>query len=452
MAMMPILAALCFLPTGQSLEIGGLHFYLFRLVLLASLMRVTIRGEVTLFRWCLLDTLVFLWMMAFFGIGSLSHPGWASFITRGGVIFDWFTSYIVTRSLLRDRDDFLLQIRFLGIMMIPLAVAMIIETTTGRNSFAVVGGIGENDGLLRDGKVRAQGAFQHPILAGTFGATLLPLMIGLIRMRDRRLRWCGIIGSLCAASIVWAAASSGPLLAAFGSAVTFCCWRLRHSLRFVRLGLLMIVLILQVGMDRPVWWVFDSVSSFTGGTGWHRSYIIDAAIQHWDEWWLIGTPRTVHWGGYPPAPGDPNNIDITNEYIAQAVNGGLLTLCLFLMILWMCFKKLGSAFHTKRGSIKPDTEWLAWCTGVALLTHCISFFSIAYYDRTIFYFFWLLSAIAAGTMERTWLICDRSVRMVSPAADQQQSSDFSGAGGRDIKFPGAIRSVRRTRSTHESLR
>jgi hypothetical protein len=220
----------------------------------------------------------------------------------------------------------------------------------------------------------------------------------------------------------------------------------------VRVGLLLIVLILQAGMNRPVWWIFDSVSGFAGGGGWHRSHVIDAAIQHWDEWWLVGTPQTVHWGGETPPPGDPNNIDLTNEYVVQAVNGGALTLCLFLAILWTCFKQLGSAFCVKRGSIDSETEWLAWCTGVALFAHCISFLSVAYFDQTIFYFFWLVSAIAAGTMERTWLICDRSVRSVHRATNQPRSGGLSGGGGgHRVKRPGSTRGVRGTRSAGEPL-
>ena len=178
MAMMPILAAVCFLPIGESLQIAGLHFYLFRLVLLASLTRVLIRGEVMLIRWCLLDTLILCWATAFIGIGSLSHSGWPSFISRGGITFDWVVGYIVARSLLRDRSDFFLHIRFLAIMLIPLAAAMFVEAVTGRNPIAVLGGVGEIS-QIRNGTVRAQGAFRHPILAGTFGATMLPLMICL---------------------------------------------------------------------------------------------------------------------------------------------------------------------------------------------------------------------------------------------------------------------------------
>ena len=70
-----------------------------------------------------------------------------------------------------------------------------------------------------------------------------------------------------------------------------------------------------------------------GGTGWHRSFIIDAALKHIDEWWLVGTYRTVHWGGYPPPPADPENIDITNQYIVEGVKGGLVRLGLFILVI-----------------------------------------------------------------------------------------------------------------------
>ncbi len=73
------------------------------------------------------------------------------------------------------------------VILVPLVAAMLYEKATGRNVFAVLGGVSEMT-LIREGKLRAQGAFQHPILAGTFGATVLPLMVGLMRMKDRGLR------------------------------------------------------------------------------------------------------------------------------------------------------------------------------------------------------------------------------------------------------------------------
>ena len=226
MAMMPILAAVCFFPIGQSVDVAGLHFYLFRLTLLFSLTRVLIRGELMSVRWCLLDTLVLSWITAFLGIGSLSHLGLQSFVMRGGITFDWLISYIVARSLLRARNDLLLQLRFLAIMIIPLAAEMIVEHATGRNVFAVLGTVNENS-LLRDGEIRAQGTFRHAILAGTFGAVLLPLMSYLIWTRRG---WIGVIGFICAALIVWTANSAGAYLAAVAGMAGLCIWGLRRSL------------------------------------------------------------------------------------------------------------------------------------------------------------------------------------------------------------------------------
>jgi hypothetical protein len=405
-AIMPIFAGVVFLPIGQSLNVAGLHFYLFRLVLLAALVRMLIRGEARSVRWCRLDTLVLSWSIAVVVFGSLSHPGFAAMTTLLGGLYNGLASYIVARALVRDRGDFLLQLRFLAIMIVPLVVAMAVEKATGKNLFAVLGGVSATT-LIREGKVRAQGAFQHPILAGTFGATLVPLMLGLARMRDRRLKWSGVLGSVGSVAITLAAASSGALLAAETSAVALCLWPLRHSMRLLRIGLVLLVLVLQAGMNRPVWWIFDTVGAITGGTGWHRSYIIDAAIQHWREWFLVGTPVTAHWGGYPPPPNDPLNIDITNQFIAEAVGGGALRLILFVTIIATCFKHLGVAFRGKRRFIHPETEWLAWSTGVALVAHCIGFFSVAYFDQLIFFWFWLLAVFAAGTMERKWLVRDR---------------------------------------------
>ena len=406
-AMMPILAAVCFLPIGQSLQVAGLNFYLFRLVLFASLVRIVIRGEARDVRWCRLDTLVFCWAAVVVVFGTLGNPGLTPFITLLGALYNGLASYVVCRALVTDRKEFLIQLRFLAIMAVPLAVAMTLEKATGRNIFAILGGVPEFT-FVRDGKVRAQGAFKHPILAGTFGATLLPLMVAMAGMRDRSLKWSGVVGTACAAFIAWAAASSGAFLAAAGGVAALCLWPLRRSLRAVRIAAVLLVLVLQAGMNRPVWWIFDSIGGLTGGSGWHRSYIIDAAIRHFREWWLIGTPVTAHWGGYPPPPGDPNNIDLTNQFVVEAVGGGALRLFLFAAIIWLCFRSLGRAFRARGASIQPQTEWLAWCVGVTLLAHCVCFFSVAYFDQMIFYWFWLLSVIAAGTMQGTWLIRDRS--------------------------------------------
>src|SRR5262245_4146296 len=72
-AMRHSFALVCFLPIGQALQIAGLNFFLFRLVLLAALMRTLLRGEVRKVDWCRLDSLVSWWAIAYLVLGTLSH-------------------------------------------------------------------------------------------------------------------------------------------------------------------------------------------------------------------------------------------------------------------------------------------------------------------------------------------------------------------------------------------
>ena len=147
-------------------------------------------------------------------------------------------------------------------------------------------------------------------------------------------------------------------------------------------------------MKAPVYYLFARVSDIMGGTGWHRSFIIDAALEHIDEWWLVGTYRTVHWGGYPPPPADPENIDITNQYIVEGVKGGLLRLGLFILIISRGFKAIGRWTSLRRPPSR-SVQWLYWSIGVCLATHCVSYMSVSYFDQMVVFWYWLLAVIAA---------------------------------------------------------
>ena len=50
--------------------------------------------------------------------------------------------------------------------------------------------------------------------------------------------------------------------------------------------------------------------------------LIDGAIKHFPEWWLLGTSSTSHWGWHTA-------FDVTNQYVLEAVRGGLAGLVLF---------------------------------------------------------------------------------------------------------------------------
>ena len=77
-----------------------------------------------------------------------------------------------------------------------------------------------------------------------------------------------------------------------------------------------------------------------GGDGWHRSELIDTAIRHFHEWWLLGTQYTMHWMTFSNEI-EPGMADITNQYVFEGIKGGVVTLLLFIAIIALSFKAVG---------------------------------------------------------------------------------------------------------------
>ena len=146
-------------------------------------------------------------------------------------------------------------------------------------------------------------------------------------------------------------------------------------------------------MKAPVWFLISHLGDLIGGGGWYRSALIDAAIRHFDEWWLIGTGYTAHWmptGLYL----DPKSADITNYFIAQGVNGGLLSLILFIWLIVKCFKTVGVAVRNKAIFSIPE-RLMIWSLGCTVLGHVASFFSVSYFDQITIFWFLIIAMISA---------------------------------------------------------
>src|SRR5258705_7900880 len=107
-----------------------------------------------------------------------------------------------------------------------IAGCMVFELTSRHNPFYVFGGV--PDVLQERGdRVRCQGPFRIPILAGTFAATLFPLMIGLwFQATQRRsLAVIGMTGCLVATVL---SNSSGPLLSFVAAVGGLGLWKMRE--------------------------------------------------------------------------------------------------------------------------------------------------------------------------------------------------------------------------------
>jgi hypothetical protein len=397
-AVKALLAIAAFLPLGQQVVVLGIHVQFFRILMLIGYFRVISRGETRNFVMTTVDRLFIAWAVTGFVCGFLRKPAGLFGDECLGRFMNSCGVYFLVRFLTPDPAEIVEHVRFLAFIAIIMALAMAWEFATHHNLFSVFGGVPEIT-LQRDDsdRFRCQGSFRHPILAGTFGASLFPLMVGLWLAggRDRKLALVAVICCLFSAVV---AASSGAVMTCATALIGLALWPMRDRMHLLRRGIVAALIVAALTMKQPVWYLIARVSDLVGGGGWHRSYLIDQFVNHWNEWWIIGSSYTAHW-----APAgivlvvDPNNMDITNHYIAQGLQGGLLRLGLFIAIIVSCFKIVGRAV---RGDAEPPLpRRFLWAMGVTLCAHCTAFIAVSYFDQIEVFWFWLLAVIAAVPLQ-----------------------------------------------------
>jgi hypothetical protein len=389
-AIIPLFFTTVLMTLAQQFIIAGCHFTFVRILLLVGFVRVLATGEARDFVRTRIDTIFFYWVFASFIVGMILEPTHDQFISRAGFAYNALGIYFLVRCLVKDLDDAVFATRGLVILCVILSGFMIVERVTGRNLFSVFGGVSEFT-MVRDGSIRAQGPFGHPILAGTCGATLMPLFVGLWFYGKKLFAIAGVVGS---AIVVLASASSGPVMAACYGLLSFCFWPIRYHMRAIRWTLLLAAVGLHLFMTAPVWYLIAHLGSMMGGTGFWRAYLIDQFLTHIDEWWFLGTTYTAHWSPTGHGlPAFPRMTDITNQYVAEGVQGGILKLILFIVIIVNAFRVIGGVVRNTEDYETRD-RFMFWAFGCALVSHLVSFISVSYFDQVVVLYFSLLAFVS----------------------------------------------------------
>lgn len=383
-----LLVTAAIIPLGQQLVVFGLHFHFLRILLLVGLCRVFVRHEAVGFKLNKMDKLFLAWAVVGIFFGMLTKPGAEVF----GAAYNSLGTYFLIRIVMQRPDEIVGHLRIMAVVVLIIAASMCLEALTHKNLFSIFGGVPE---ILqeRDDRVRCQGPFRSPILAGTFAATLFPLMVGLWFQTNRKklIAVLGILGCVVATIL---SNSSGPLLCLLAALIGLGLWRVRDRMQILRRGTVALIIGLALMMKAPVWYLIARISDLVGGGGWHRAYVIDLAVNHVSEWWLAGTARTVNWApDYQVLLVDPNNIDITNHYVVQGINGGIWMLGLFLGMIVVGFKVVGTGARAAMDSALRRK--MTWAVGVSLAAHCTAFISVSYFDQIAVFWFWLLAVISS---------------------------------------------------------
>jgi hypothetical protein len=269
---------------------------------------------------------------------------------------------------------------------------MIMETVKGTNLFHVFGGVPSRV-LIREGEPRAQGPFRHPILAGTVGATCMPLFLALWK-RDRLASMVGVASGW---AMVWASASSGPIMSALAGGFAIVMWRFRQFTGLARAAAGIAYLLLPLAINEPAYYILKRINISGGSTGYHRARLIESGIEHLDEWWLFGTDYTSHWM-VTGVSFSPNHTDITNYYLAIGVFAGLPALLLLVGMLLIAFRLTGRACRFLSRTC-ADRSFFAWCLGAGLFAHAATSISVAYFDQSLV-FFWMNVALIGSLYSR----------------------------------------------------
>ncbi|MGH9734149.1 MAG: hypothetical protein ACRD8A_06125 [Candidatus Acidiferrales bacterium] len=383
----PFFIALFLSPAGQEMYIGGVHLFVTRILILSGWIRLIaskLSGRKIWTEITTLDKVFFVWA-AFRALAFIiRYPHSGALVYQTGFLIDALGGFFLIRALIRDDEDIDRVIKLFAAITVVLAITMGYEELTGVNVFGIIGHVVMVPDL-RNGYVRAMGPFEHPLLAGAFTATLVPLFFWL--WKSGKARFLAILGVVSASIAALTTQCSTPILG-FGAAVfALCFWPFRKQMRMVRWGIVGTLVGLQMVMKSNVWWIIQHFDVIGGSSGWHRAELVDVFLKAFPNWWLIGTSNNANWGFM--------TWDTLNQYVQEGEQGGLLVFVLFLALICICFSWLGNA--RKSAGEDRTRQWYFWALGSALFANVIVYFGVSYFDQTKFAWYALLAIIVAAT-------------------------------------------------------
>lgn len=348
----------------------GLNFFTSRILFLFVLARVLARGEHRGLRWLPMDkalVVLSVWMI----IAESLQRGMPGFVYGvANYSYDALGTYFVCRIFISKATDLRRLIACLAWSCCVLGAFMLAESLTRHNWLTALGAV-VDDVQERAGRMRCQATFLHPVLAGTYGAVLLPLFAACW-WQGPRVKKLAVAGCIATTVITLTAGSGGPVMTFAAAAIALCFWPLRGRMRLVRWGVLLTLIALHLVMKAPVWALIGRMQVTQGASAYHRFELLDSFIRHIGDWWFIGIEKTESWGYLTD--------DVANTYCIVAKHSGLLGLILFIRLLAAGFREVG--LRRKDAGADRATEIMVWAFGASLFGHLVTFMGTSYFDQT----------------------------------------------------------------------
>jgi hypothetical protein len=384
----PFLLFTFLVPQGQQIYVGGVHWLVLRIVILAGCLRLLIdkfktKGKLFPNGSNGIDRAFVVWAL-YAGLAPILLFQTSAVVpTQMAFWLQSFGGYLFLRYSIQDDEDITRATKTLALLTLVLGLCMANEHFYGVNIFGYTGS-GPIIPFVRDNLIRAQACFAHPILAGCFGATLVPLFYWLGKGgRAKGLAATGMLGSTL---MVLFSISSTPAMAWVGGIGALLLWPARRVMRGVRWGIALTLVGLHLVMKSPVWFLISRVNLTGSSDAWSRAMLIDTFFRHFKDWWLVGA-ETSGWGY--------DMWDLSNQFVAVGETGGLLAFICFIALISRSFGRLGKMRRQVAGD--RNQEWLYWSLGAVMFAHIVAYFGVSYFDQTSIWWFAFLAMVSAAT-------------------------------------------------------
>jgi len=415
----PMIVTTVLIPLDQQVVLGGIHLMMARVLIVVGWIRIAqLKSQDAPYEktaWTPIDTVFLLYCISNAVMYVILWAGdTGAIINRVGFLFNACGAYFFMRYFITKWEDLERVMKVLAGVFVMVAAGMLAEQLTGRNVFSVLGSI-PLQSVTRDGAIRAQGTFVHPLTAGAIGATLLPVCFGLWWI-DRKNKCLAVLGVIASVVVGIASRSSTALLVLAAGVVGLSMWPWRQHLRVLRWSVLVVLVCLHMVMKAPVWALIARIDLTGSSSVFHRYILVDQFIRRFSEWCLVGTRTTAGWGW--------DMWDTINSYVAAGTNGGLVNFILFVAVFVIAFQQLGRS-RLMAGN-EAQLERMIWVLSTLLFVHAVAFFGIDYFDQSQFVWYTELAMIAAAT---TLGLSSAVISHPKQAVAQEMVWDF-GQGGR----------------------
>lgn len=386
-ALAAYISVLVWYPRHLVLFMGTMELSVGRIVVAVLLLRCLCDGRIlSKFTWSRLDTLVAFSMVVYVVVYCITSPSMSSAIeNRGGFLVDTWFAYMAVRLCITNHDGFIAFVKCIAVVLAPLAVLGVLESFEvwrPFRSFLVYSPRWDyfRNYPLRWGLARAQGPSGHVIMFGTSFILCLPLIYYL---RHHKSYWSVLAYIFSGMAVVGALSSmsSGPWIMLIVAIFCLIIEKHKYLIKPLLIFFAFSCVFIAIASNRPFYHVLASYANPLGGAGWHRAKLIDCAIEHFDEWWLVG------YGGKDPGWGGALGMgatDVTNEFILAGVKYGILGVIALCGVLVTAFQVLRRAYEkTTDARLKS----LFWALGSTIVATAVTFMSVSFFGppKTMFY-------------------------------------------------------------------